>query len=678
MSILTVLIASLSLVVMVGCNGGGADATQASPAADNGSSSTGDPTTPPAGPGTNPTTPPVTPPVPQGPQPGEKVGTSTGDSNATYPPVGGSVDYTVNNTVEPNTDIYKPIITITAEPNPYIPNTTGQIQFWAADNQGGIGLKHLECSIDGGAWTVCNENLDMSGLSEGTHTVKARAEDYDGNVSGEVSYTFYVDTTPPALQIDSTPAVATTSTDANVDFSAQDAGSGVQNTTCRIDGNVVANCQVNNLDEGMHTVEVTAVDAVGNASAPQTYQWLVDNSGPQINFAQEPAGQVYLEDGSNMLNFNVADTYSPQNVTYACDLNGQAVACNSGQNLTVPAPQAQFYTFTVVATDSLGNQTTVVRRWEAVPEAEARQTTLSVDDSKPVDILFVVDNSGSMAFERSSLAQRIDGMIDVIKDLDWQIGVISTDSTNNDAKSDGRLIELRGMPGQYVLDSTMDTATAQSVFGDTVQNFGGGSGNEEGMYSSRRMIERYFAGDASNQGFLRDGADLSIVVLSDEDESSDGNGARITPQGFIDFVNTSFNGTKTLRWHSIIARPGDSVCLNGEGANYGNEYDALSRLLGHGQVGGSIIGSVCDTDYTNQLRNIGQNVAALANSLRLDCAPYDGDKDGQPDLVIEYRATPADPYTVYTAPRTIVGSTVSFSTTLPAGEYRADYRCKIN
>ena len=260
--------------------------------------------------------------------------------------------------------------------------------------------------------------------------------------------------------------------------------------------------------------------------------------------SKRPALTVYLDDPTPVIQFRVSDSHSPNGLAASCFLNGQSFACASLTDLQIPATQAQNFTFEIIAQDILGNQSSASLSWQTLNRAINKQTLLSVDSVRPVDILFVIDNSGSMSNERENLAQRIDGMINVIDGLDWQIAVTSTDSRSNDAKSDGRLIEMIGMPGTHVLDSSMNVNLAQSVFGNTVQNFGNGSNTEEGIYSSKRVIQRYLNGESSHTQFIRPDADLSIVVLSDEDEHSTGTGRRISPQEFVSFVSNSLGAQK--------------------------------------------------------------------------------------------------------------------------------------
>ncbi len=669
----------LSFFLFVGCLGGGEEAAPQN-ANDNAASGSQTPTDNPTV--TEPTNPPPPEPTEPTTSPGDKVEVSAGTQGATYPAIGSNINYDVNPTVEPNTDINAPIIALISHPSPYIPQATGSITLWAADDVNGIGLKEIECSIDGGNYNQCDNQVIMDNLSDGLHTIEARAVDYDGNQSGVVSYAFYVDTTAPVVSIVNQPTPSTNQPTAQFEFQAQDAGSGISTYQCRIDSSQYENCEsseiFSNLADGAHTVTVRAVDNVGNLSQPTSYQWVVDTQGPQIQFVTRPPAIVYIETDQPMINFTVSDLLSPNGITTRCTLNGVARACAAGQTISIPTASPTSYTFTVIATDQAGNSSTSTVNWQSVFLAENRSTTISVGDDRPVDILFVVDNSGSMNFERSNLAQRIDGMISQIAGLDWQIAITSTDATNNNERSNGQLIPLMGLTGEYILDSNMDVNVAQSIFGNTVQNFAGGSGNEEGIYSAKRVIDRYIAGQGAHREFIRNGSDLSIVVLSDEDEASNGQNIRITPQNFVNFVDTTFNGTKNMVFHSIIVRPGDSACLQGEGAFYGNTYDQLSRLTGFGQTGGAIIGSVCNADYTSQLRDIGQSVKDLKNSIRLECPPYDANGDGRPDVVVSYRATPTAAYTIYTAPHQVQGDLVTFTDLLPKGDFKADYQCRIN
>ena len=131
-------------------------------------------------------------------------------------------------------------------------------------------------------------------------------------------------------------------------------------------------------------------------------------------------------------------------------------------------------------------------------------------------------------------------------------------------------------------------------------------------------------------------------------------------------------------WHSIIYRPGDLNCKNNGGANEGHSYDELSRLTGFGEVGGAIIGDVCNSNYTNQLQDIGQSVKDLQNSIKLDCSPFDSNGDRTPDVTVESRADVSETYQLYNADRQFQGDRIIFTELLPPGDYKVDYKCGVN
>ncbi len=53
--------------------------------------------------------------------------------------------------------------------------------------------------------------------------------------------------------------------------------------------------------------------------------------------------------------------------------------------------------------------------------------SISVSAQSEVDILFVVDNSGSMSEEQQGIGNKISGFLSRINNLDWQIAVTTTD-----------------------------------------------------------------------------------------------------------------------------------------------------------------------------------------------------------------------------------------------------------
>ena len=231
-------------------------------------------------------------------------------------------------------------------------------------------------------------------------------------------------------------------------FRVTDKGSGVDEIECRLDGESFKTCEspvnYNNLSDGDHSFSVKARDKAGNVSLTQSYQWFVDTTGPEILFVVKPDDFVYI--GSNAkVQFILNDRRGSGVEKYRCFFNGRAQACNSEGLYNFPMTRYGHNSFQVRAFDKLGNGTTKTLSWTSQYELVSKQKEFKVQVDRPVDVLFVVDNSRSMDEEREHLARRIDGFLHKLKGLDWQVAVISTEiygkgDNNDEYHQDGRLI----------------------------------------------------------------------------------------------------------------------------------------------------------------------------------------------------------------------------------------------
>ncbi|MBW6484649.1 MAG: FecR domain-containing protein [Syntrophobacterales bacterium] len=108
-------------------------------------------------------------------------------------------------------------------------------------------------------------SADLTGLSEGSHTLVVTATDAAGN-TGTKEYAWTTDYTAPTITLSGTPAALSTIKAANIGVATTDA-SAVTATTYILDGVVVASTALTALSEGPHTLLVTATDAAGNESS---------------------------------------------------------------------------------------------------------------------------------------------------------------------------------------------------------------------------------------------------------------------------------------------------------------------------------------------------------------------------------------------------------------------------
>lgn len=383
-----------------------------------------------------------------------------------------------------------------------------------------------------------------------------------------------------------------------------------------------------------------------------------DNRGPDIVISSYPSGTIQ-EGSAGVIKYSVTDVSPIKEVK--CRLNSIEQVCGDGANqVNISAMPEGVYTFTIEATDDLNQSSSQTVSWSVVNSYRNLTQSVQVNNYNKVDILIVIDNSGSMNYEQQSMAQRVSNFISIISGLDWQIAVTTTDpmTTNNyPYVSDGKFLPIWGTNGQYILDSSSQDEDAQLRLGKTLQRPETGYGLEQGIYATYRVIERSLsAQNPAHQQFIRTGAHLAVLVISDEDESA--NGVKNDPQNLLQLVNTTYGGQKAFSWHSIITKPGDNACRTTNGATYGERYKTLSNLTG------GIIGSVCATDYASQLSGIANDIRKLVKTLTLECLPQAGfpiavTKDG-----VAYNDTYA-----------LEGVNMKFTNELPPGQYAVNYTC---
>ena len=247
------------------------------------------------------------------------------------------------------------------------------------------------------------------------------------------------------------------------------------------------------------------------------------------------------------------------------------------------------------------------------------------------DILFVDDNSGSMAQEQSNMASRFNNFLSRVDALDWRIGIVTTDmggpGGNAPASSkNGTLLQFPS--GRFFLSK--GDPNDLSHFQNTIQRTGEtGSGDERGIFAALKNLQR-----RGDWGFIRESIrNLAIVILSDENERSDGgtvNGQWVGlesgndyPDDLINYVRNTWSGQKSLTVHTITVKsdPNDQACLDaqraqsGSQAQFGTYYEELRKKTG------GVKGSVCEPDYGAQLDQIGRVIVDTTGAIELACTP---------------------------------------------------------
>ncbi|MCP4807510.1 MAG: hypothetical protein GY913_19820 [Proteobacteria bacterium] len=223
------------------------------------------------------------------------------------------------------------------------------------------------------------------------------------------------------------------------------------------------------------------------------------------------------------------------------------------------------------------------------------------DPASAVDILLIVDDSCSMQPYQNELSKNFSQFISFFVDanVDYQIGVVTTDVT---AASAGRLID-----SQII---TNDTPDGNAVFEDIVRVGIDGSGNEMGLEAAYLALTEPRL-STSNAGFLRDEAMLSIIFVSDEEDSS--------PLPTYEYVRT-FNDIKGARERDVfnasaLVVTDVSSCGMNSGSSEGDRYmDVAERTVG-------ITGNICDDSFADVVTELSLNASRLKDTFFLSSEP---------------------------------------------------------
>ena len=185
----------------------------------------------------------------------------------------------------------------------------------------------------------------------------------------------------------------------------------------------------------------------------------------------------------------------------------------------------------------------------AVQDGKKDRATIYACDT--IDILFVIDNSNTMAQEQKNLVDNFPKFIGAIEAIQppiksYHVGVITTDigagttdpSGCKGKGDDGKLQHTpmsSGCSAAYPKYLTGPNASMARDFA-CIANLGvGGCGFEQQMESALRAL----TSQPYNQGFLRKNAPLAIIFITDEDDCS------AKDQSIFDMNNASHGKVST-------------------------------------------------------------------------------------------------------------------------------------
>ena len=199
-----------------------------------------------------------------------------------------------------------PVIAITApSANALIINNKPAISWTVTDNDSGVNPDTIKLTIDSGAAitgsSITKEAITngyrctytpTTALSDGSHTVKVDATDYDGNAATQKSSTFKIDTVPPVLSVTS-PAngLETNQAKVTVAGTTNDVTSSPVTLTIKLNSGTAEAVTVASdgrfskeltLTSGTNTITIVATDGAGK-STTVTRTVILDTAAPVIS-----------------------------------------------------------------------------------------------------------------------------------------------------------------------------------------------------------------------------------------------------------------------------------------------------------------------------------------------------------------------------------------------------------
>ena len=261
------------------------------------------------------------------------------------------------------------------------------------------------------------------------------------------------------------------------------------------------------------------------------------------------------------------------------------------------------------------------------------------------DVLFVIDNSASMAEEQAQLAANFAVFVEALQDsnADFKLGVTTMDP------NDGGVLTSAPL--------TRDTPALGEAFSAAVQVGDDGDRDERGLEMALSALS------GANPGFVRDGANLNVVFFSDEDDHSP-----LSLQDYLDAL-ARLAPEKDFSAHAIVGDLPDGCSSGTAAANAGARYIEATELSG------GYLDSICAESYANILSRIGLELAGLIDTFMLERLPdpetlivwvdeatipnreFDGwtYSPGDNAVVFHGRAVPRAGMTVYVEYRVLTG-----------------------
>ena len=234
---------------------------------------------------------------------------------------------------------------------------------------------------------------------------------------------------------------------------------------------------------------------------------------------------------------------------------------------------------------------------------EAIATKLSFTDvnlsvKSFIDVLFVVDDSGSMRSHQKNLSRNTSFFIDNFlqnNSLDFRISITTTNGVMSAGY--GMAMKYRRNPETIMYQGPFDRSTPylNQVLMRYFKVGTSGSGTESVFFSSKYILEN----PKEYPNFYRKDAFLVLVFITDAEEQSD-----ISLSEFKNFlIKLKLDPSKILLY-GVLAEtlPAQKECPRDEGRKPSRKIKTLIRSFG------GLVYSLCDLHFGQRLADIGKDI----------------------------------------------------------------------
>jgi hypothetical protein len=243
--------------------------------------------------------------------------------------------------------------------------------------------------------------------------------------------------------------------------------------------------------------------------------------------------------------------------------------------------------------------------------------TFVQDPTEEVDILVVIDNSGSMQGYQLLLGARFTEFISafVDADVDYHIGVTTTTTEpvgpNESCRQED--VDQIPLPGQLAQNRYITTQSedAEDIFAELVNVGTCGSGDEKGLEAARLALSPEIVA-GPNYGFIRPDAALSLIFVSDEQDGS--------ADPVHDYINDLYD-VKGQRERGVVNASAlvitdiDDCIVQPGGSSEGTRYVKVAEEMG------GITGNLCNVNFVEMVTQLSLNASRVKDTFYLSDWP---------------------------------------------------------